>query len=172
MTKDTQDLYGFIVTNTKQLTKIGAKKVWNDENNKDGKRPAKITLNLLRNGKKVDSVEVKPDAKGNWSYVWEKLDKYEGDKLITWSVTEDAVSEYATAIKSEVVDENGDKYVLFTIDNSYTPKKTSVTVTKDWEDYNDADGTRSPRRPARRRWKPRTTGPTPGPTSICTRTAS
>ncbi len=34
----------------------------------DGKRPSKITVNLLANGVAVASEEVKPDATGTWAY--------------------------------------------------------------------------------------------------------
>ena len=30
-------------------------KVWNDANNQDGKRPSSITINLLKNGKVIDT---------------------------------------------------------------------------------------------------------------------
>ncbi|MFM1537954.1 Cna B-type domain-containing protein, partial [Helcococcus ovis] len=104
------------------------KKTWNDKDNQDGKRPAEITINLLKNGTKINSVKVK-EADG-WKWKFEGLDKYENGKEITYSITEEQVDGYSVEI-------NG-----YDVKNSYTPGKTSVQVTKVWEDKNDQDGVR------------------------------
>ena len=62
------------VVNQKEKTSISGQKTWNDNDNQDGKRPSKITVNLLANGLKVASKEVKPDATGNWAYRFDNLD--------------------------------------------------------------------------------------------------
>ena len=43
---------GYIIKNsyTPETTSISGKKIWNDANDQDGKRPGKITVNLLANG--------------------------------------------------------------------------------------------------------------------------
>ncbi|PNZ73193.1 Cna B-type domain-containing protein, partial [Mammaliicoccus stepanovicii] len=50
----------FAITNTykPESTKVSGEKVWKDHDNQDGKRPEKVTVNLLANGEKIDSVEV------------------------------------------------------------------------------------------------------------------
>lgn len=107
---------------------IKGSKTWEDKNNQDGKRPAEITVNLLKNGTKVDSKKV--TETDGWKWKFEGLDKYEQGKEITYSVTEEGVEGYSTEI-------NG-----YDIKNTYTPGKTSVQVTKAWEDHNDQDGKR------------------------------
>ncbi|MFM1582612.1 Cna B-type domain-containing protein [Helcococcus ovis] len=121
---------GYKVTNTREpeKVKVEGKKTWNDKDNQDGKRPAEITINLLKNGTKINSVKVK-EADG-WKWKFEGLDKYENGKEITYSITEEQVDGYSVEI-------NG-----YDVKNSYTPGKTSVQVTKVWEDKNDQDGVR------------------------------
>ena len=112
-------------SHTPETTKIKGKKTWNDGDNRDGKRPKEITVNLLANGKKIK--ESKATADTNWEYSFADLPKYEGGKEIEYIVTENTVKGYSTDIKG------------YEIKNSYTPKKTSVTVTKRWNDGNDKD---------------------------------
>ena len=123
---------GFVVTNTREpeKTEVAGSKTWNDKENQDGKRPTEITVNLLKNGKAFKNTTVKPDASGNWKYSFTDLPKYEDGKEIKYTVTENAVSDYTTEITG------------YNIKNSYTPKETSVTVTKGWDDANDQDGKR------------------------------
>jgi len=112
-------------SHTPETTKIKGKKTWNDGDNQDGNRPKEITVNLLANGKKIK--ESKATADTNWEYSFTDLPKYEGGKEIEYTVTENTVKGYSTDIKG------------YEIKNSYTPKKTSVTVTKRWNDGNDKD---------------------------------
>ena len=123
---------GFVITNshTPELTNISGEKIWDDENNQDGKRPESITVNLFANGEKIDSKAVKADAEGNWKYSFKNLPKYANGQLISYTVTEDAVPEYTAEISGT------------TIINKYQPGKTSISVVKAWEDGNNQDGKR------------------------------
>ena len=47
---------------------IPVTKTWVDDNNKEGKRPASITVNLLADGSTVETVQITPDKEGNWAY--------------------------------------------------------------------------------------------------------
>ncbi|MGX7073803.1 Cna B-type domain-containing protein, partial [Falseniella ignava] len=121
---------GFTVTNTRtpEKTTVEGAKTWDDKENQDGKRPTEITINLLKNGIKIDSKKVtKAD---DWKWKFENLDKYENGKEITYTITEEKVEGYTTEV-------NGHN-----VKNSYTPGKTSLQVTKAWEDKNDQDGKR------------------------------
>ncbi len=113
---------GFTITNTNtEKVNISGTKTWDDNNNQDGKRPASITVNLLKNGTKVDSKTVTSDASGDWKYSFDGLDKYDATGTeITYTVSEDAVDSYTTTVTGT------------DIKNSYTPEITSVTVTKAW----------------------------------------
>ena len=123
---------GFVITNTHQpeTIEVSGTKTWDDGNNQDGNRPESITVNLLADGVQKESAAVQADADGNWTYRFDNLPKYENGREIVYTVTEDAVSGYSTEISG------------YDITNRYTPGKTSVTVTKDWEDQNDQDGKR------------------------------
>ncbi|HHZ9484243.1 TPA: Cna B-type domain-containing protein, partial [Staphylococcus aureus] len=58
---------GLVVTNTEkpiEKTSISGEKVWDDKDNQDGKRPEKISVNLLANGEKVKTLDVTSET--NW----------------------------------------------------------------------------------------------------------
>ena len=123
---------GFTITNSysPETVVVKATKNWDDANNQDGKRPTKITINLLADGQKVDSKEVQAAADGTWTATFEKLAKYKAGKEITYTVTEEAVAEYESTITD------------FTITNKYAPKEIDYKVTKVWNDANNQDGKR------------------------------
>ena len=89
---------GYNITNTyKTTTKVEGTKTWIDYENKDNTRPESITVNLLKNGTKVDSKVV--TAANGWKYEFTNLDKYdENNNLITYTITEDKVDNYETTI--------------------------------------------------------------------------
>ncbi|MCP9017462.1 Cna B-type domain-containing protein [Streptococcus sp. CF8-6] len=123
---------GFTITNSysPETVVVKATKNWDDANNQDGKRPTKITINLLADGQKVASKEVQAAADGTWTATFEKLAKYKAGKEITYTVTEEAVAEYESTITD------------FTITNKYAPKEIDYKVTKVWNDANNQDGKR------------------------------
>ena len=111
-----------------EKTFVEGTKTWNDKDNQDGKRPTEITINLLKNGTKIASKKVtKADG---WKWKFENLDKYENGKEINYTIAEEKVEGYTTEVKG------------YDVKNSYTPGKTSLQVTKAWEDKNDQDGVR------------------------------
>ncbi|MGY3755956.1 Cna B-type domain-containing protein [Helcococcus kunzii] len=120
---------GFTVTNTHTPEKIEIKgqKIWDDDDNQDGKRPDQITVKLFANGKEVAKKEVKSDENGKWSYSFANLDKYENGKEIIYTVSEEKVEGYVSQV-------NG-----YDITNTYKPRKTSINVVKRWDDKNDQD---------------------------------
>lgn len=120
---------GFTITNTNvEKISVEGTKTWDDNNNQDGKRPTQITINLLKNGVKVSSKNV--TAADGWKWKFENLDKYENGNENTYTVTEERVDGYSTEV-------NG-----YNVKNTYTPGKTSVQVTKAWDDNNDKDNKR------------------------------
>ena len=123
---------GFTITNSysPETVDVKATKNWDDANNQDGKRPTKITINLLADGQKVESKEVQAAADGTWTVEFTKLAKYKDGKEIKYTVTEEAVAEYEATITD------------FTITNKYAPKEIDYKVTKVWNDANNQDGKR------------------------------
>ena len=119
------------VINKKEKTSISGQKTWNDNDNHDGKRPSAITINLLANGVKVASKEVKPDAEGNWLYQFDNLDLVDdAGNLIAYTVSEEPVAGYETSVEGT------------NITNSRTPEVTEVAVKKVWDDKENKDGLR------------------------------
>lgn len=123
---------GFAIINSysPETVDVKATKNWDDANNQDGKRPTKITINLLADGEKVASKEVQAAADGTWTVEFTKLAKYKAGKEIKYTVTEEAVAEYEATITD------------FTITNKYAPKEIDYKVTKVWKDANNQDGKR------------------------------
>ena len=117
----------------KEYVTLTGKKIWDDNDNQDGLRPNKITLNVLADGKKVKEQEYHAyiASENIWNYTISGLPKKNPlGKDINYSITEKAVDNYSTSIDG------------YDITNSYTPKKTSVTVNKVWEDEENNDNIR------------------------------
>ena len=119
------------VVNQKEKTSVAGQKTWNDNDNQDGKRPSKITVNLLANGVKVASKEVKPDATGTWAYHFDNLDVVDdAGNVIAYTVSEEPVEGYEATIEGT------------NITNSRTPEVVEIPVTKVWKDNDNQDGVR------------------------------
>lgn len=116
------------IPNALETVTISGMKTWSDNNNQDGKRPESITIRLLKNGQEIDSKEVSESDDWKWSF--KDLPKYDGGEEITYTITEDQVEEYSSEI-------NG-----YNVTNTHSPGKTSIQVTKAWEDRNNQDGKR------------------------------
>ena len=119
------------LVNQKEKTSVSGQKTWNDNDNQDGKRPSKITVNLLANGVKVASKKVKPDATGTWAYHFDNLNVVDdAGNVIAYTVSEDPVEGYETTIEGT------------NITNTRTPEVTEVAVKKIWDDADNKDGLR------------------------------
>ena len=119
------------VVNQKEKTSVSGQKTWNDNDNQDGKRPSKITVNLLANGVKVASKEVKPDATRNWTYHFDNLDVVDdAGNVIAYTVSEEPVAGYETTVEGT------------NITNNRIPDMTEVVVKKVWDDKENKDGLR------------------------------
>ena len=126
-----ESLNTIVLTNkhTPEVININGQKTWQDQNNQDRVRPAEITINLLANGEVIQTKQV--TAETNWMYEFTDLPKYENEgQEIRYTLTENSVPGYSTQINE------------FDLINSYTPKKTTVNVTKAWKDTGNQDGLR------------------------------
>ena len=101
-------------------------KVWDDANNQDGIRPDSVKVQLLANGKAVGE-PVELTEKGQWTYTWTGLLKFEDGEEIVYTFEEAAVEGYTAAYE-------GDKIV-----NTHTPDAVNVTVVKKWVDGDSKD---------------------------------
>lgn len=114
----------------KQKSTITVKKVWDDGNDVDGIRPNTVTVKILQNGVKKETITLTAD--NNWT-VEVNLPVKSAGKVIDYTFEEDPVP---TGYTSRVSYENG----VATITNTHsTNEKTAVTVKKTWSDSSNMD---------------------------------
>ena len=114
--KDVTDLKtNFTISNKLETVNITVKKIWNDKNDKDGKRPGKITVHLLANGVVVKTVTI---SGSEWTYTFTNLPKYDNGSLIKYSVNEESVEGYNSSISCS----NN----TFTITNTHIPEENKT----------------------------------------------
>ncbi|MED1057364.1 Cna B-type domain-containing protein, partial [Bacillus mycoides] len=123
---------GTTITNTyknTETTELSGKKVWEDYNNKFGKRPDSITVQLLQNGTEFKTEIVKADKEGNWTFSFKDLPKYDGQgNEFQYTVNEVKVDGYETKVEGT------------TITNTYkNTETTEVSGKKVWDDNNAID---------------------------------
>ena len=128
-------------TYTPEKRTIEGQKIWNDNNNQDGKRPTSIKVKLYKkvgnnNQEYVTEKVVTEGADKAWKWKFENLDKYENKQEIQYTVEEEVVANgYAGVV-------TGSMAAGFKITNSYTPEAVNVQGTKTWNDANNQDGKR------------------------------
>ncbi|MBR3905158.1 MAG: Cna B-type domain-containing protein, partial [Clostridia bacterium] len=120
----------FINSYAPVLTSATVKKIWEDEENQDGKRPETLTVTLS------DGTEVELNEGNSWESTIENLPMYKDGEKIVYTWAEGDMPEGYTLTKTNV---NG---TITTLTNSYTPELTSATVKKIWEDEENQDGKR------------------------------
>ncbi|WP_257145149.1 Cna B-type domain-containing protein, partial [Bacillus wiedmannii] len=115
---------GYDITNTKVgETKVEGTKIWKDDNAKD--RPEMIKVDLLQNGKVVDTKEV--TVATNWKYTFEKLQAYDANGVAyKYEVKEQAVPGYESKVNGTDI-------------TNTKVGETKVEGTKTWKDDNAKD---------------------------------
>lgn len=121
------------VTNThavnQETVEIQITKSWEDDGNRDGIRPGNIVVRVLQNGTEYNTVTV--TGTGNlWNYTLTGLPRYTGDTENVYTLSEVSVPGYTSAIQG------------FAITNTHAIETTNVSVTKVWNDNNNANGNR------------------------------
>ncbi|MCI7193255.1 Cna B-type domain-containing protein [bacterium] len=140
------------VTNTHipATVDINVAKSWNDDGDRDGKRPNSVEIQLYRTLTKDDSAEeydVAIDGKklnlnesNGWKGTFTDLPANEAGVPIQYTVKESNVSEDYVSSVDKI--EDGSEDVSFIITNSYTPESITVCGSKTWDDQNNKDGVR------------------------------
>lgn len=124
----------FTITNTHEpeTVEVSGEKTWVDNNDQDGKRPESITINLLADGEKIDSVTV--TAEDGWKWSFTDLPKFKVDEVgkeVKYTISEDAVDAYTAEVDG------------YNVTNTHEIEKTEVKVTKVWDDAYNQDGIRA-----------------------------
>ncbi|WP_373197502.1 Cna B-type domain-containing protein [Streptococcus sanguinis] len=117
--------------------KLTVKKVWKDENNQDGKRPASIAVDVYANGQKLADKTVTVtggSTDAEWTAQTTDLPIFDANgQKITYTIGEDQLDGYDAP---EVDQEN------LTVTNSRTPEKIAIKASKKWDDAENQDGKR------------------------------
>jgi hypothetical protein len=130
------------LTNTEK-TSIHIRKKWVDSDNHDGIRPTAqeyaSKVHLMKGEEDIEGTAptVTDNGDGTYTVTFSNLPKTTGSKVIDYYVREDDVAGYEADKKTA-----GDGE---TITNTRTPGKTSLSVSKIWDDNNDQDGKRPDR---------------------------
>ena len=122
-----------IVTFRENKVDVLITKVWNDNNNENGKRPSQISVILKNNNSIVAEKLLDVNDSNSQTVLFENLNKYdEYGNEIAYVVDEEEVNVgdfefYTKEVKGTI------------ITNTYTvpDRKTSITVTKNWNDNNN-----------------------------------
>ena len=117
--------------------KLTIKKVWKDENNQDGKRPASIAVDVYANGKKLADKTVAVtggSTDAEWTAQTTDLPIFDANgQKITYTIGEDQLDGY----DAPEVDQGN-----LTVTNSRTPEKIAIKASKKWDDAENQDGKR------------------------------
>ena len=117
--------------------KLTVKKIWKDESNQDGKRPASIAVDVYANGQKLADKTVTVtggSTDAEWTAQTTDLPIFDANgQKITYTIGEDQLDGYDAP---EVAQEN------LTVTNSRTPEKISIKASKKWDDAENQDGKR------------------------------
>ena len=124
---------GFVITNTHTPEKvnIGIRKVWDDSDNADGKRPESLNVTLSTG----DSYTLTEEE--NWELSIDGLDKYKDGKEIEYTWTEEEVSGYKLT-KTETA--TSGEAVVTTFTNTIQPEEEPEPEPEP-EDPDDKDPT-------------------------------
>ena len=142
MEKYTKQINGYDIVNTykpetpptptPETIDINGTKTWDDENNKNNKRPKTIIINLLANGEKISSTVVVADENGNWNYEFTSLPKLDDNgNEIVYSVDEEPVEYYTKKIDGF--------NIINTFKEEVPPETVNISGVKTWIDDNDKD---------------------------------
>ena len=117
--------------------KLTIKKVWKDENNQDGKRPASIAVDVYANGQKLADKTVTVtggSTDAEWTAQTTDLPILDANgQKITYTIGEDQLDGY----DAPEVDQGN-----LTVTNSRTPEKIVIKASKKWDDAENQDGKR------------------------------
>ena len=126
---------------------LSGEKTWDDDNDRDGKRPKSITFELYRDDELMDSVTVTADD--DWKYEFSDLPKGYADqsvedhiRLYRYEVKEGAVEYYTSESSGIEVDPGDSNHLICDYTNHHTIEKVTVSGTKSWDDYKDQMGYR------------------------------
>ncbi len=130
-------------------TTVTVNKVWNDNNNVNGKRPESIVVKVTGNGQtytqEINAIDNETEGNANeWTYTFTDLPKYDANgQEIVYIASEEANTDDLKFYTNDGI--TGDMTSGYTITNTFTvpDERIELTVNKVWED----NSTQAQRRP-------------------------
>lgn len=134
--------YDAVLTNIHQAERIHLKvrQEWDDYDNADGIRPESVTAVLYADGKPVKDQDGNPITvnladKDGWNDTVLDVLKNKDGRPIEYSFVQEPVPDgYTTEYSMD-----GDTFVITSV---HEPERVTLTIEKQWNDYDDADGLR------------------------------
>ena len=133
ITSDSEGSYIIVNTHEPFTTKIDVIKIWDDNGNSDGVRPASITVSLLANNEIIANAVLSAD--NGWKASFNDLPVYSNGVAIEYEIKEIKVANYNVSMVK-----NADGSYIIT--NTHNPQITYINITPIWSDGNDQDGVR------------------------------
>ena len=149
---------GMVITNTftqnTEKIEIPVTKVWEDSDNKAGKRPSNLTLILKRevgssyveaSRATINAEENQGSNSNEWTYTFTDIAKYdENNNEIKYVVEEETPEFYTNRVETVENTDEGQDTIAFRITNTFEvpDEKVSYEVTKIWNDNNNRAGKR------------------------------
>lgn len=135
------DETGFVYVTPAVITFKGTK-TWADNDNRAGKRPNSITVQIKNGDEVVETITCTP-AGGVWNYTSQALPVFNAaGNSIQYSVVETAVNEYEDPVYAAPDTNDATKEITVNITNTYVEEPVTVSVNKVWNDENNQDGVR------------------------------
>ena len=147
----------YTITNTKneEPTNLHVQKIWDDSDNADGLRPARIKVQLYSvstaGEKAYGDAAILSDG-NSWEYFWTNLPTIDDDKNdVTYTAKETAYSYTMDGDFTDITDESGiPEYYSYTsksdgnivLINQHYRRTTYFSAEKKWDDDSNGDGIR------------------------------
>jgi len=95
----TKSVNGATITNTLETTSVSGQKIWADNNDLNGARPAGVTVRLEGKAGGIVVVMANQTVSAPWTFAFDNLPQYDKDgNLITYSIDEDNVLGYTKSV--------------------------------------------------------------------------
>ena len=153
ITEVAEGKYEIEITNTHEpeTTEVTVLKVWEDDDDNDGKRPGSISVTLKGDGEEVSTAILSEE--NEWTYTWTELPVNAAGEEITYTVEEAAIDGYELVELAEgeeaeegkqysSIEQNEDGTYTITLVNEHEPILTESEITKIWDDEDNKAGQR------------------------------
>ena len=138
---------GYTITNTFAVPddkiNLTINKVWDDESNKNGKRPSSIKIQLKADGENSgEPIELKGE-KDTWEHIFSNLPKYNATgKEITYTVEERETKENDLKFYQKGTPKKTAEGYTITNTFAVPDDKINLTINKVWDDESNKNGKR------------------------------